>query len=260
MSLNKQWIYDHNKIMAPVLAVIFSTLVSFVAIYTVSQLIYVLVPAVTFFTFHYTKLYRLRLRLLASFIVFIVVVFVLVALLTNIVYESQPTYKTQFLNANGNGTGSTVLASVTPYSGSSPTYTFQFYIVPNGSLDYNSLSLNILSLGGKATVVPYTHLDITNFSGNNTEKLVYTTSLGTGIYSYNLTAQNNGTIHTPSISGPINTSFFVVYTYLVPTYAVLYTVIFELVFFAGVFIARSMSNSRRYNPRQPPQTGDQKKE
>ena len=258
MRINKQWIYDHNRLMAPVFAIIFSVLVTLLAVYTISEIIF-LVPVVTFFSFHYTKLYRLKLRILASFIVFIVVAFVAVALLTNVVYSSQPTYKTQFLNEHGNLTGSDVLASVTPYSGSSQSYTFQFYIMPNGTLNYNSINLNIAEVSGKTVVVHFSEMVNQTYSGNNTLKLTYTTGLGTGIYSYNLTAQSSEPLHTPNISGPINSPFYVLYGYLLPTYAVYYLIIFELVFVAGVFIARSISNSRRYSQPQPPQNGDQKK-
>ncbi len=258
MNINKQWIYDHNKVVAPLLAIIFSILASLLAIYTVSELIFVLVPAVTFFTFHYTKLYKMKLRLYGSLIVFIVVLLVVVAMLTSIVYYSQPTYKTQFLNSNGNETGSTVLASVTPYSGSSQSYTFHFYIVPNGSFDYSSLNLNIKEVGGQVKTVSYAQMHYQTYPGNLTENITYTTSLGSGLYSYNLTVSNNGTFSTPSISGPLNASFFAVYEHLLPTYAVFYTIIFELVFFVGVFVGRSISSSRRYSQQMPPQQGNRK--
>ncbi len=258
MNINKQWIYDHNKVMAPVLAVIFSVLASLLAIYTVSVLIFILVPAVTFFTFHYTKLYKMKLRLLGSLIVFIVVMLITVGMLTSIVYYSQPTYKTQFLNSNGNETGSTILASVTPYSGTSQSFTFNFYIVPNGTFDYNSLNLNIKEVNGQLTTVHYSQMHAQTFTGNLTERLTYTTSLPAGLYSYNLTTNTNGTLSTPSISGPLNSSFLVVYEYLLPTYAVFYTIIFELVFLIGIFVGRSVSNSRRYSQQRPPQQGDKK--
>lgn len=259
MSISKQWIYDNNRIMAPVLAIIFSALASVIAIYTVSDLIFVLVPAVTFFTFHYTKFYRLKLRLLASLIVFIVVVLITAVLATNIVYHAQPTYETQFLNVNGNLTGNIVLASVAPYAGSSTSYDFQFYITPNGTLNFNTISLNIQELGGKTTVIPYSQMTNTTYSGNNTVKLTYSTPLVGGIYTYNLTTPSNGNLHTPSINGPFNTSPFVFYTNILPTYALYYTIIYELVFLVGVFIARSMTNSRRYRQSQQPPQGGQKK-
>lgn len=261
MKFNKQWIYDHNRLMAPVLAIIFSTLLALFSIFTISYLIF-LVPVVTFFTFHYTKLYRLKLRLLAGVIVFIVVALISVGILTSVVYASQPTYSTQFLNENGNETGSTILASVTPYSGSSATYTYHFYIVPNGTFDYNSLNLNIAKSGGGITTVNYSQMTIKNFTGNNTEDLTYVLdNPGPGLYSYNLTvSSSNGVLHTPSASGPFSASVFVVYLNLVPFYGFIYIAIYGLVFLAGVFMARSISNSRRYNVPPPPKGGNQKKQ
>ena len=258
MNFNKQWIYDNNKVIAPVLAIILSTLATLLAIYTVAEFIFVLVPAVTFFTFHYTKLYKMKLRLLGGLIVFIVVVFITAGLATNIIYHAEPTYQTQFYNSNGNQTGTVVLASVSPFAGTSSSYNFQIYIKPNGTFDYKSVSLNIQELGGKTTVVHYSQMANTTYPGNNTIRLTYTTSLANGIYQYNLTAQSNGSLHTPSINGPFNTSPFSYYTYVLPVYAIYYTILYEMVFLAGVFIARSLSRSRRYNPPQPPQAGDQK--
>jgi hypothetical protein len=240
--------------MAPLLAIVFSSLASLLAIYTVIDLIFVLVPAVTFFTFHFTKFYKLKLRLLASLIVFIVVVFITAGLATNIVYQAHPTYETQLLNVNGNLTGNIVLASVTPYTGSSSSYTFQFYITPNGTLNYNSINLNIQLLGGGTKVVQYKQMTNSTFSGNNTVELTYSTPLSTGIYTYNLTAQSNISLHTPDINGPFSVSPFTFYVDILPTYALYYTIIYELVFLVGVFIARSMTSSRRYRqPQQPKQ-------
>ncbi len=251
--INKQWIYDNNKLMAPLLAIVFSSLASLLAIYTVIDLIFVLVPAVTFFTFHFTKLYKLKLRLLGSLIVFIVVVFITAGVATNIVYEAHPTYETQLLNVNGNLTGNIVLASVTPYTGSSSSYTFQFYITPNGTIDYNSINLNIQLLGGGTIVVPYSQMTNATFTGNSTVKLTYSTPLSTGIYTYNLTAHGNIPLHTPDINGPFNVSPLTFYIDILPTYALYYTIIYELIFMVGVFIARSMTSARRYRQPQQPQ-------
>lgn len=243
----KEWIKDNNRIMAPVLAILFSSLVVLAGIYIYGELMF-LVPVVTFFTFHYTGLYKLRLRLLASVIVFIVIAFLATGLLSSAVYSAHPTYQTQFSD------GSNVTASVTPYSGNSPYYVYHAYITPNGSFDFGTLSLNIQKTGGGLTIVDYSHMQVVGFA-NGTKEITYNeTSLGSGIFSYNFTAQKNGTgtIYTPEISGPLNTSFFTVYLYILPTYAIYYVIIFELIFIVGAFIARSFSNSRRYGGSPPP--------
>lgn len=249
----KSWIIQNNRLTAPLLAILFSALVVLLAINLFGELMF-LVPVVTFFTFHYTKFYRFKLRLLASVIVFLVVAFLATGLLTSALYNAHPTYKTEFYLGT-NETGTNVTASVSPYSGSSQYYSFQIYVTPNGTFDFNTLYLNVHSSEGSSVSVPFSQLHKTNFSNNNTMELTYQLSnIKSGIYTYNLTAQHNGsTIYTPEISGPINTSQFIVYTYLLPTYAIYYVIIFELIFVAGLFIGRSFSNVRRSTPPPPPE-------
>lgn len=243
----KDWIIKNNRVSAPVLAILFSTLDVLAAVYFFGELMF-LVPVITFFTFHYTKLYRFKLRLLAGAIVFIVIAFVATGVLTSAVYNAHPTYTTQFTD------GSTVNATVSPYSGTSQSYTYTIYVTPNGTFDFNSLTLNIHGNGGFTKIVSYSEMTNQTFAGNDTHKLTYLdTSLASGVFSYNLTAQKNGTIYTPEISGPLNTSEFVVYTYLLPTYAIYYLIVFELVYVAGLFIARSIAGSRKYREQQQQQ-------
>lgn len=248
----KSWIIQHNRLTAPLLAILFSFIVVLAGVYLYGELLF-LVPVVTFFTFHYTKLYKFRLRLLAGVIVFLVIAFMATGLLTNAVYQAQPTYHTQFYTTTGNSTGTNVSASVTPYSGSSSYYDFTLYITPNGTFDFNNLTLNLHHTGSTAYTIHYNQMQVTNFSGNSTEMLTYRlSSLPAGIYSYNLTTSMNGTIYTPEISGPINASVFTVYEYLLPTYAIYYVLIFFIIFVVGIFIGRSFSHSRSYKPPPPP--------
>ncbi len=237
----KDWIIKNNRLTAPLISLILSSLVTLAAVYFFGELMF-LVPVVTFFSFHYTKLYRFRLRVMGGTIVFILVAFLATGLLTQAIYNSEPTYHTAFSD------GTNVYSQVTPYSGSSSQYTYTLHIIPNGTFDYNSLDLNIHGSNGFNVTVPYKSMTNQTFAGNNTEILTYVFSgiSTSGIYSYNLTAQKNGTIYTTEISGPLNTSEFVIFTYLLPTYAIYYLIIFELIYVAGLFIGRSIGNSRSY--------------
>ncbi len=248
----KDWIIKNNRFTAPLIAFILSALVTLAAVYLYGELMF-LVPVVTFFSFHYTKLYRFKLRILGGTIVFILVAFTATGLLTHAIYTSEPTYHTVFSD------GSNVYSQVTPYSGSSSQYTYTIHVIPNGTFNYDSLDLNIHGANGFNVTVPYDKMQNQTFSGNNTETLTYvfTGITANGVYSYNLTAQKNGTIFTPEISGPLNTSEFSIFTYLLPTYAIYYLIIFELVYIAGLFIARSISNSRGYRQSRKPPEGDQ---
>lgn len=252
MANYKDWIIENRGFTGPLFAILSSMVVVLASIYVFGELMF-LVPVVTFFSFHYTKLHRFKLRFLAGTIVFIIVAFLAVGLLSHAIYTSQPVYKTQFSD------GTNVTASVSPYSGSSQQYTYTMYITPNGTFDYNTLNLNIHGAGGYSKTVLYSEMTNHTFAGNNTEELTYTFNApNSNIYSYNLSVQKNGTIFTPEISGPLHASEFTVYTYILPTYAVYYLLIYELVFIVGLFIARSISNSRRYNTPPPPPPGGEK--
>lgn len=240
----KSWIVENKRLTGPLFAILSSMVVVLLSVYVFGELMF-LVPVVTFFSFHYTKLYRFKLRILAGTMVFIIVAFLATGLLTHAIYTSQPVYKTNFTD------GSNVTASVSPYSGSSQQYTYTILVTPNGTFDFNSLDLNIHGAGGYSKVVTYSEMTNQTFTGNTTQKLTYTFDApNSNVYSYNLTAQKNGTIATPEISGPLHSSELTVYTYLLPTYAIYYLLIYELIFIVGLFIARSISNSKRYS--QPP--------
>lgn len=232
---------QNNRISAPLLALALSILVTFASIYIIGELMF-LVPVVTFFAFHYTKLYKIKIRLLGGTIVFLIVAILSTGILTHTLYNSQPTYHAVFND------GTTANTSVSPYSGSSSQYTYTMLIVPNGTFDYNSLELNINDPSGNVAAIKYSNMTHQNFTGNNTELLTYTFSgiTSSGIYTYNLTAQKNGTISTVAISGPLNTSELNVFSQLVTTYLIYDMFLYEIIFIVGIFIGRSIGNSRRY--------------
>ncbi len=254
MSTYKNWLIQNNRITAPLLALFLSVLVTLGSIYIIGELMF-LVPVVTFFAFHYTQLYRIRLRLLGGSIVFLIVAIISTGLLTHAIYNSQPTYHAVFSD------GTTANTSVSPYSGSSSQYTYSILIVPNGTFDYNSLELNINGPSGNVATIHYSSMTSHTFAGNNSQLLTYTFSgiSSDGIYTYNLTAQKNGTISTVPISGPLNTSELGVFSQLVVTYVIYDMFLYEIIFIAGIFIGRSIGNSRRYREqRLPPENGPPK--
>lgn len=240
MNNYKTWIRENKRISGPLFAIVSSIIVVVLSVYVFGELMF-MVPVVTFFSFHYTGLYKFKLRLLAGAIVFIVVAFVATAFLTHAIYNSDPVYKTSFTD------GSNVTASVSPYSGTSSQFTYTIYIIPNGSFDFNSLDLNIHAAGGYSKTIAYSEMTNSTFANGSREITYIYDAPNTNVYSYNLTAQKNGTIFTPEISGPLHSSEFTVYTYLLPSYALYYLMIYELIFVIGLFIARSISNSKRYS-------------
>ena len=232
----KDLIIKKNNITAPLIAIIISIPVVFMAIYIYGEIIF-LVPVISFLSFHYTKLYRIKKRILGSIVIFLAVAFIFTGIYSDVAYYSSPVYHTTLSD------GSSVTASVSPYSGTGGSYNFSFTISPNGTLQYSSVELNISS-GQTFKMIPYSKLNPA--LSNGSEHFYYIAKgLPEGIYQFNITAQKNGTITTQDMSGPINAPVYYLIEALLPVYSTIYIVYFELIFITGIFIGRSISNSMR---------------
>lgn len=254
MSDLKDWIIKNNKTTAPVISLLVSILLIYIDVYLVGIAIF-LVPVAIFFTFHYTKLYKLKLRFYGGSIVVIIVALLFTAVSLNAIYNSDYTYQNQFTD------GSLVDAKVTPFSGSSSQYTYSIFIVPNGTLNYSTLQLNIYGEHGYSKVVNYSSMSVVqSFSGNNTERLSYvlTGIASDSVYSYNLSFIKNGTVVTTKyqFAGPLNTS--VLNIFIQEWLNIVYWFfVLEIIYVAGLFIGRSMGKSREYRQSRlrPPEEG-----
>lgn len=253
MSELKQWVIRNNKSTAPLISFLLSALLVYIDVYYMGLAIY-LVPLAIFLTFHYTKLYRLKMRAFGGSIVIVIIAVLFTAVSVHAIYNSNFSYPSEFSDGSG------ISSKVTPFSGSAPEYTYSFLITPNGSFNYSTLQLNIYGQYGYSKTIPYSSMSVQNFSGNNTELITYvfTGITASGAYSYNLTAQKNGTtITTPQFPGPLNTSeLYIIYLELLSN-ATYWIIVLELIFIAGLFIARSLGNARniRQSNLKPPEEG-----
>ncbi len=249
MSDTKKWLEKNNRITGLALAILASALVVILSIYVYGEIVF-LVPVVTFFSFHYVKLYKLKPRFLGSVVVFIIAAMVSSGFAAHIDYSSHPTYESAFPD------GSIVLGNVTPYASTSGTFTYNITIIENTSAAANLsvISLHISSSGYSNTV----NLHGTPINSTYITYTYSTSSLPVGLYSYNLSyTEPNGTVvYSGPLGGPVHDTVFVLFESFLPTYILTYLIYFELIFAVGVFIGRSIGNSMRYNQQrrnQPPQ-------
>ncbi len=249
MSDTKNWLEKNNRIMGLVIAILASSLVVILSIYVYGEIVF-LVPVVTFFSFHYVKLYRLKPRFLGSVVVFIVAAMVSSGFAAHIDYSSHPTYESSFPD------GSIILGNVTPYASTSGTFTYNITVMENTSAHANLsvITLHISSSSYDRSV----NLQGTPINSTSIRYTYSTSTLPVGLYSYNLSyTEANGTIvFSGPLGGPVHDTVFVLFESFLPTYILTYLIYFELIFAVGVFIGRSIGNSMRYNQQrrnQPPQ-------
>lgn len=249
MSNITNWLEKNNRITGLGLAILTSALVVILSIYVYGEIVF-LVPVVTFFSFHYVKLYKLKPRFLGSVVVFIVAAMVSSGFAAHIDYSSHPTYEATFPD------GSTVLGNVTPYASTSASFTYNITVIENTSAKANLsvIYLHIISSGYTSSV----KLNGTQINSTTMAYTYSTSNLPIGLYSYNISyTEANGTVvYSGPLGGPVHDTVFVLFESFLPTYILTYLIYFELIFAVGVFIGRSLGNSMRYNQQRrnrPPQ-------
>ena len=123
----------YNRITAPLLAVAFSTLALLAAIHVFEAFLF-LIPVIVFFSFHYTKLYRLRTRIVGGLIIFVIVAMISAGLSTSIIYSTEPVVTDHY-------TDLTVETQVYPYAGNYSSYNFTLTVLGGVHLDPSWLNL-----------------------------------------------------------------------------------------------------------------------
>ncbi|MFG1546103.1 MAG: hypothetical protein AAE976_06355 [Thermoplasmataceae archaeon] len=251
MSDIRNWLEKNNRFTGLGIAILTSAIIVVLSVYVYGEIIF-LVPVVTFFSFHFTKLYKLKPRFLGSVVVFIIAAMLSSAIVANIEYSSHPTFETTFPN------GIQVLGNVTPYGSVADDFHYTITITQNSSTNVNlsSVVLHIATSGYTANHI--LAASITNSSGIATYRYYYnTTDLPSGIYKYNVSyTETNGTVvYSGPMGGPVHDPEIDLFEGFVPTYLLTYLIYFELIFAVGVFIGRSIGNSMRYSQQrrnQPP--------
>ncbi|WP_393971397.1 hypothetical protein OXIME_001673 [Oxyplasma meridianum] len=243
----KNFIIKYNRITAPLLAVAFSTLALFAAIYVYEAFLF-LIPVIVFFSFHFTKLYRLRTRILGGLVIFIIVAMISAGISTSVIYTTDPVVTDHYTNLS-------VQTQVTPYAGNYSSYNFTMKVMDRVQLNPDHVTLDINTTGFQKNVSAAEMSHYTNASGDQVFYYVYTNPPA-GIYSYNFTFQNQtgATLYTGfgTGSGPDTLSSVSTFKELFIVTVINDVIIFEIILVAGIFIARSFSRSAR-NRIRPPQ-------
>lgn len=240
----KKWIIDNNRVTAPVISIVLSLLVLLIAFYvplgSYGGIIIFLPPVVTFFTMHYTHLYRLKLRLLASPLVFLVVLLIGVVIISHSFYTVDHPVSAQLKD------GTNVYATVTPFRSPAASYNFTMYVSNSPDPSNFTTSLQVV---GPATNITYTYSELSHYTAANGTMVIYynipSSSFRSGVFAYNF-AINNGYANV-SGNGPVIGGEAVLIYALLPGFVVTYFAYYELIFLLGVFIARSISHSRSYD-------------
>lgn len=244
MNASGNILLKYNRVLAPVVSVILGVLTLYVALF-IPDLEF-LVPVEVFFVFHFFRIYRIKTRIIASLLVFLVIAIIAAAMYTQITYTYSGSAPPDHL-----GDGTVVSTAIIPYHGPVAAYNFTFFVTGNTTLtDY---WLNVTSDTGSGGVIhiPESGINIIhNANGTLNLYVVLTNITSPGLYSYALYLSNS-TYDVPNL-GPIIASWSNLYSYELISYIPGFMVIFELIFLVGVFIGRSFARRAPPVNRGPP--------
>ncbi|MEM0155733.1 MAG: hypothetical protein QW597_03920 [Thermoplasmataceae archaeon] len=245
MSAFGEFVIKNNRVMAPVISILVSVVLVFGSLF-VSSILVLFVPIATFIVMHYSKLYRIwPTRILGSLVIFLVVSVSAGAIFANATFglSQAPVADTTSIG--------TITTYVTPFAGVSPSHNFTMVYDTSSSVDVNLLNpmINITD-GSTRTVILKNQINVYSSMAGSTHEYMFSyidTSLTQGIYTYNFSLNN--TLYISNGQGPLYTNQFRYFEAITPEYVISYMVIFEIVFLIGVFLGRSIANSKRFDPK-----------
>ena len=250
------WIVKNNRISAPIIATLASVGVWYASLYTISDLIF-LIPVVIFFVFHFTGLWRIKLRLLGGAIVLVAFMLIIGGIVTGVTVSAHPVLTYDMVHGTSkSNTNATV--SVTPFSSQKGPYQYDIIINSSdiASLNFTTLSVNITASGNSTAykIVTYSEMSpMKNISNSTKEFSFNVSSFPAGIYGYNVSIRNSTTvIYTTPVEGPLTASPYSIYALVVISDYLIAVLILYVIFAVGVFLARSISKSRTPPQQTPP--------
>ncbi len=235
-----EFIVKNNRVSAPVISVLASVVLIYASLF-ISEIFLFMVPVAVFLVMHYTKMYRIKSRIFGSLMIFIIVAILAAAIFSDNVYS----YKQ--LPISSTSSFGTISTYVTPFSGVNENYNFTMVVNATSPVNIGQFTPTINITNGASNVVIHPS-EISHLNKSSKEYIFYYVSnnLSAGIYTYNFSLNN--TLYISDGQGPINTYETTYFEANVPGYVISDLIIFELVFLIGVFLARSISNSRRHDP------------
>jgi hypothetical protein len=251
---------EHNKISVPVISVLVSSLLYFLAIVgspfsTEFELFELLIPVAVFLVMHYLNFWGVKKRVVYGFAIFVVVSLVGSAMWAGILYEnlyhnsnevSGPLYAPNQAISSKINPGIYAYANETPYLTSSTSYNITIVMTNASTVPSGNYWLRIQGFStGFSDNVSKANLT-TVVKGNGTVIVYYNLKEALNpdlyVYTFYITANNN------SISGlgpllyfPYSSALVImIYKYFVGD-----IILFGLIFAVGIFIGRSIENAKK---------------
>jgi hypothetical protein len=238
-----EFIVKNNRVTAPIISIIASVILIYASLF-ISSILFFMVPVAVFIVMHYTKMYRIKTRILGSLMIFIIVAILAAAIFSDYGYSHQqpPSSTSSF---------GTITTYVTPFSGVNRDYNFTMVVNASSPLNIGEFDPTINITNGVTHLV--IHQSQINHINKSTRDYVFyynSDNLSAGIYAYNFSL--NSSLYISNVLGPINTYETTYFEDSILGYVISDLIIFELIFLIGVFLARSISNSRRHDPAKNP--------
>ncbi len=240
------WLVKNNRISAPIIATLASIAVWYASLYTISDLIF-LIPVVIFFVFHFTGLWRIKMRLLGGAIVLVAFMLIVGAIVIGVTVSSQPVLTYNMVHGTTKS-ATNVTVSVTPFANQAGPYQYKIIINSSEPVNYPSLIVNI-TISGNSTaykIVNYSEMShMSNLPSPEHGFAFNVSSFPPEVYLYNVSMKNSTTvIYTTPIEGPLTASPYSLYVFVLIQDYLISVLIFYVIFAVGVFLARSISKSR----------------
>lgn len=237
---------SNNRISAPVIATVLGVFFVYLSIF-IPYVLFV-VPVETFLVFHFLKIYRIKIRILASLVVFLAVAIIAAAMFAQIV-DSNSGHAPAVQLSNG----SIVQTSISPYHGPSNDFNYSFIVSGNTTIAPYWMNVSSSTSSTFHIYVPQSLFHEVRLANGSLLIYVHLSNISdSGVYYYNLFLANSTSLYVANI-GPVMISYISLWAIEMISYIPGYLILFELIFLVGIFIGRSMSNSIRYSrSRQPP--------
>ena len=116
-----EFIVKNNRVTAPIISIIASVILIYASLF-ISEILLFMIPVAVFIAMHYTKMYRIKTRILGSLMIFIIVAILAAAIFSDNVYSYQQ------LPISSTSSFGTITTYVAPFSGVNRDYNFTMVV------------------------------------------------------------------------------------------------------------------------------------
>jgi len=260
--VSKDDLRRYYYISSPLISILVSLPIIYYSIIKAQLTVLLIIPVIVFAVMHYLGPWRVKRRVLIGFLIFIVLAIFVSYSVTESVYTYDGHFPSTSLNdgkyVNGAFTNSTTVnISLVPYSGLHNSYNFSFLVSNNISFSNYGLIINS-EIPNHPVFMNLTEKDMHYVRESANSALIYyeATTLSEGsIYNFTFYI---GTFNESYVTQPVGNhtvlqfipgpyvSYAETFYVSFATYFAPYMILYNLIFITGVFVARSISNSRRF--------------